>query len=133
MKHQTIHQHPLLAPLSAQAREQVWHGFRAKYPNKKWANTFFGLWLAWTLWFMILAQLLEPYAGGLGGRLLLHLLLTLGVGVVGGIVVIGHFMLPRRRREFIAYLEGKTLNQVRRDLGLPELERSKPDPDPGAR
>jgi len=123
MKHEDLQQHPLLAPLTTEAREQVWHAFRTRYPNRKWANTFFGLWLAWILWFMILAQLLEPHAGGPWGRILLHVIVTLGVGAGGGLMLVGRFMLPRRRREFAAYLDGKTLGQVRRDLGLAEPDR----------
>lgn len=127
MKKEDIDNHPLLAPLTDEARDQVWHGFREKHPNRKWANTFFGLWLAWTLAFMVAAQLLEPYAGGLWGRVALHVVLTLVVGVVGGIMLIGHFMLPKRRREFAAYLEGKTLKQIQRDLGLAKLELREED------
>ena len=122
MKKREIDNHPLIAPLSLNDRDAVWHGFREKYPNRAWGFVYFGMWVIWAFAFMVLAQFLDSYIDAFGWRLFMHFIVTFCIGVVGGVIVIGSFMLPKRRREYYDYLSGKTWDQVKEDLELSELE-----------
>lgn len=113
--------HPLIASLTDNQRDAVWHGFREKYPNFKWGFTFFGMWLVWVLGLMTLSSFLEKFVDGLGMRLLVHFIVTLCAGVIGGVVVFGSFMLQRRRKAYHEYLNGNTLEKVQEDLGVPGI------------
>jgi len=118
MKKQLAEQHPILSQLSPRQRNELWHAYRAKYPNRRWEHTFFGLWLAWVLVFLVIAEIVEGLVTGFAARLIVHLFFSLGLGVVGGIMVIGSIMLPRRTAEFLGFLDGKSLAQARRTLDL---------------
>lgn len=122
MKKKEIDNHPLIAPLPLNDRDAVWHGFRDKYPNRTWGFAYFGMWVIWALAFMALAQFIDTHIDSFGWRLLMHFIVTFCIGVVGGVIVIGSFMLPKRRREYYDYLSGKTWDQVKEDLELSELE-----------
>ncbi len=117
--------HPLVAPLSFYERSAIWHGFRKKYPNFRWGFAFYGMWLVWVLGFMTLSSFFEKFADDLGMRILIHFIVTFCIGVIGGAVVFGFFMLPKRRKAYHEYLNGKTLDQVQEDLGLSEIEIKK--------
>jgi len=114
-----IYEHPTLAGLSRDEREEVWYAFRDKYPNLAWGLTFFVLWAVWALTWMIVAQVVDPYLrDSLALRLFLHVICTLGIGVIGGVMLFGYFMLPNRMREFHNYLDTRSLDSVKDDLKI---------------
>jgi hypothetical protein len=117
MKKNKIYSHPILAPLSQNDKEDIWHAFRAKYPDWKWFFSFSGLWILWSFTFLILAQFLAESTNGLIAKILVHFIFFICIGVIGGTILIGYFMLPRRKKDFHAYLEDKTLEQIKKDLG----------------
>ncbi|MEO1857951.1 MAG: hypothetical protein ABGY95_11395 [Rubritalea sp.] len=114
-----IYQHPVLESFTQNDCEQVWHAFREKNPNWTWALTFFGLWVLWSMSWMIGAQYLhQKYVEGPFAAIGLHLILSLVIGVIGGVMIIGRVMLPKRMKEFHRYLDTKDENTLMVELGL---------------
>lgn len=71
---------------------------------------------------MIAAQYIDQnFVEGLGARIGVHFVLTLVVGVIGGVMLIGKVMLPKRMKEFHQFLEGKDQGSVLSQLELEHL------------
>jgi hypothetical protein len=125
-----IYQHPALQGLTQADREQIWHAFREQNPNWKWSLTFFGLWLAWCLSGMISAQFIsQKYIQGPFSIIGVHLTCTLGIGVIGGCVIIGRVMLPKRMEEFHSFLNSRDETNIMDEQGLQKWDT---DQDSGA-
>jgi len=68
---------------------------------------------------MISAQFInQKYIEGTFGALGLHITLSFMIGVIGGVMIIGRVMLPKRMNEFHCFLNGRDATTIMDELGL---------------
>lgn len=112
-----IYNHPTIKEFSDNKKERIWFAYREKYPNLKWGLIFFSAWFIWTMGWMTASQFIDHhYLSSFSVRIATHFFLSLVIGAIGGVMLIGYFLLPIRKKQFFNYLNSKTTNEVLRDL-----------------
>ena len=113
------YRHPALERFDRNQCEEIWNAYREKYSDMKWSLSFFGLWLIWVLGWMIAASWFHLYLDQESIlRFFAPITLILVVGVFGGVILVGSWMLPKRIRVFHQYLDKHDDASLSADLGL---------------